>query len=45
MRPQRFDTKYLHATGVLMILAETYFVLVRLSDGKTQRFAYETFGL
>jgi hypothetical protein len=44
MRPQRFRTSYLHESGVLMILAETYFVLVRLSDGMTKRIQYSEIG-
>ena len=43
MRPERFDTRYLTAAGVLMILAETYFVLIRLSDGHAKRFSYSEF--
>jgi len=42
MRPQRFNTHYLHESGVLMILAESYFVLVRLSDGKAKRVSYSS---
>jgi hypothetical protein len=43
VRPQRHRTVYFSESGTLMILAETYFVLVRMSDGHSQRFMYSNF--
>jgi hypothetical protein len=44
-RPERFDTRYDTAAGVLWVYAETYFVLIRLSDGLTKRIEYSEIGL
>lgn len=44
-RPQRFDTRYCTISGVLWIYAETYFTLVRLSDGLTKTIQYSDIGL
>ena len=45
MRPQRYRTHYFGATGVLMILAENFVTLVRMSDGYCKRFSYEQLGI
>lgn len=45
MRPQRFDTEYWTWAGVFVIYAETYFVLVRMSDGLSTKITYESIGL
>lgn len=39
-----FRTHYLTAGGVLMVLSDEYVVLVRISDGFSQRFTYEQLG-
>ena len=44
-RPQRFHTHYDTAAGVLWVYAETYFILIRLSDGLTKRIDYSEIGL
>lgn len=43
-RPQRFQTSYLPASGCLMILAEEFIVLIRMSDGLCARFTYAQLG-
>lgn len=43
MKPERFTTHYFHQTGVLMVLAESYFVLIRMSDGLCESFEYSLF--
>jgi len=40
-RPQRFTTHYITEGGILMVLAEEYFLLIRLSDGMCGRFRYD----
>jgi hypothetical protein len=45
MRPQRFSTWYQHEAGVLWVYAETYFVVIRLSDGLSKRITYASIGL
>lgn len=43
-RPQRFDTWHQTIAGLLWIYAETYVVIVRLSDGKSGSFTWEQLG-
>ncbi len=43
-RPQRFETHYLTAGGVLMVIADDFIVLVRLRDGFCRQFSYEQLG-
>lgn len=38
MKTRTFDTHYLTQSGVLMILGDNYFILVRVSDGLCRRF-------
>lgn len=44
MRPQRFDTWYQPSAGILWVYAETYVLIIRVSDGKAGRFTYEQLG-
>lgn len=44
MRPQRFDTTYLTAGGCLMVMGETFVVLIRMSDGYCKRLTYTELG-
>lgn len=44
MRPQRFSTWYQTMAGVLWVYAETFVLIIRMSDGKCGRFTYEQLG-
>jgi hypothetical protein len=44
MRVQTYRTHYVPDAGLLMILADDFVVIVRMSDGRCRRFTYEELG-